>query len=420
MNSQNDSELLKEKTEALCEIIIAALREIRSAKSGPVTPAGLCCSLIQNSSFSDTLAAAAQFEGNGHRDLRVCARRLQRFQIDLLGILGSAFSQDFRARSDEFCLLAEKKSHLEELLALNDQILDFVNDATGQASCRQRELLELVGEVTKNLVEVEHFLSVSFSDTTRAYNGGLAYSETLERNVEDISCIVNTSQSIDELKSLIKSRLDAIREASRKKLELEKQAFESAGELDALRSQIKMMRRQVSTAHRRANAMERASLMDPLTGIANRRSYQKQICEEWDVYTRSGEAFSILMIDIDNFKSINDRFGHWAGDKCLAELAKRIKTNLRGADFIARYGGEEFIAVLPKTDHQGAFAVAEKLRCHVEETRFLYREDRVPLTISIGVSTVRETDKSIRSILDRVDKGLYEAKGSGRNCVTLV
>ena len=87
---------------------------------------------------------------------------------------------------------------------------------------------------------------------------------------------------------------------------------------------------------------------------------------------------------------------------------------------LARYGGEEFIAVLPKTDLAGAVGVAEKLRGYVEQTRFLFRGDRIPLTVSIGVSTAEESDKSVKSVLDRVDKGLYTAKKKGRNCVSAI
>ena len=422
MNSHQNSDTFAGKTEILCETIIEALRELRSTTTGPVTPTLLSRSLIRNSSYIDTLDEAARQtdRGNDLANIKSYARRLQQFQVNLLGIFESAFAQDSGTRVDEFCLLAEKKNHIEELFELNAQILDFVSEVSGKAARRQNELLNLLGEVTKNLFEVERFVSVSFSNAKKAYRGSKVFSDVLEQNVTHISRILDTSRSLEELKSLITSKLEAIREASKMKMEVEKQVLRSASEIVTLKSQIKMMRKQISKAHRRADNMEKASLLDPLTEVANRRSYQKHIRHEWDAYTHSKEAFSILMIDIDNFKSINDSFGHWAGDKCLSELARRIKLNLRGTDFIARYGGEEFIAVLPKTEKAGAVAVAEKLRSHIEQTRFLYRKDRIPLTISVGVSTVRETDQSIRSILDRVDKGLYQAKDNGRNQVSIV
>ena len=111
------------------------------------------------------------------------------------------------------------------------------------------------------------------------------------------------------------------------------------------------------------------------------------------------------MVDIDNFKSINDVFGHWAGDKCLAQLAKRLKVNLLGTDFLARCGGDEFIVVLPQTEAKGAETVAQKLCEHVRQTRFLFRGERIPLTISIGVSTIRESDHGINSMFERADRG---------------
>lgn len=422
MSFQCDPDSFAGRTEVLCETIIEALRELRAATSGPVTPSLLSQSLIRNNSYLDTLSAAAQRtsvpeHSEGHR---LCVKQLQNFQVDLLRTIGSAFSQDASPRADELCMQVGKKSHIDEAFKLNTELLDFIAYVSRKASRRQKELFDLLAEVTRNLFEVDSSISRSLSNAQKAYSGSRAISEAIEQNVEDISRVVDSSRNLDELKSLISSKLEAIKHASMEKLKIEEKILHSADEIVALKSQIRAMRRQVSEARRRASTMEKASLLDPLTGVANRRSYQRYIREEWDVYAKMGEAFSILLIDVDNFKSVNDRFGHWAGDKCLAELAKRMKIILRGTDFVARYGGDEFIAVLPETEKGGAVAVAEKLRAHIEQTRFMYRKDRIPVTISIGVSAVCENDQSVRSVLDRVDHGLYKAKGSGRNRVFVV
>ncbi len=419
----SETEFLAGKTEILCETIIDALRELRSAASGPVTASLLSRSLINNTSYLDALCSAsrlASLEGDSF-DAEGYATRLKHFQITLLKTLEAAFGEDWGNCGEELCVLAENKSRIDELFQLNDRILDSIIDGCGKACRRQKQLFELLAEVTRNLLEVEHFLTVSLSNSKRAQSRNADFSETLERDLQYMSRVVDNARNLDELKSLLSAKLESIKQASRKRRELEeKLTLHAAREIEALKSQIKNMRKQVAKAQKHADTMEKVSLLDPLTGVANRRGYQKYIREEWNVYANTREPFSILMIDIDNFKSVNDRYGHWAGDKCLAELAKRIGVNLRGTDFLARYGGEEFIVVLHGTVQAGAVAVAEKLRGCIEQTRFLCRGERIPLTISIGVSTVLDADQSVNAIQDRVDKGLYQAKKSGRNHVSIV
>src|SRR5208337_5436215 len=108
------------------------------------------------------------------------------------------------------------------------------------------------------------------------------------------------------------------------------------------------MKQEIVRVQKRAKVLEEETLLDPLTGVHNRRAYEKRIQEELARFERHGEIFSILMIDIDNFKSVNDRYGHSAGDRCLEEFTKLIGKILRGTDFLARYGGEEFITILPE------------------------------------------------------------------------
>ena len=124
--------------------------------------------------------------------------------------------------------------------------------------------------------------------------------------------------------------------------------------------------------------------------------------------------------DIDHFKSINDQYGHWAGDKCLKEIIKRIKPILRETDFLARWGGEEFIILFPGTDIENATGVAERLRKTIENTRFLYHKQEIGITVSIGVTQAQASDHGQESIFNRVDKAMYEAKKKGRNRVVVI
>ena len=158
---------------------------------------------------------------------------------------------------------------------------------------------------------------------------------------------------------------------------------------------------------------------DPLTGLDNRRVYNRAMDTEIDRVKRYGESFSILVVDVDHFKKVNDTYGHPAGDKVLQELAKRLKTSLRDVDQIARLGGEEFGAILPCTSGTGARVAAERLRASVEAKPFDVDGMDLPVTVSVGGVTITK-DSSISDaddIFALADKALYEAKGKGRNQV---
>ena len=131
------------------------------------------------------------------------------------------------------------------------------------------------------------------------------------------------------------------------------------------------------------------------------------------------ETLSILMIDIDFFKNINDTYGHAAGDIVLEDVAKMIKSCTRNADTAARYGGEEFVVMLNNTSASAAMAVAERIRKSVEEKSIMYDGKKINVTISIGVSSYNFDLESAKSIVERADKALYESKQNGRNRVTL-
>ena len=131
------------------------------------------------------------------------------------------------------------------------------------------------------------------------------------------------------------------------------------------------------------------------------------------------ETLSILMIDIDFFKNINDTYGHAAGDIVLEEVAKIIKSCTRNADTAARYGGEEFVVMLNNTSASAAMAVAERIRKSVEEKSIMYDGKKINVTISIGASSYNFDLESAKSIVERADKALYESKQNGRNRVTL-
>jgi diguanylate cyclase (GGDEF)-like protein len=159
---------------------------------------------------------------------------------------------------------------------------------------------------------------------------------------------------------------------------------------------------------------------DPLTGIANRRSFLAAIERECSRAARYGESLSVMIVDLDHFKEINDQMGHDAGDCALHDVAGRILHCLRESDLLSRYGGDEFAVLLPKTDAEGAAEVAERIRASVADCIVETEENAIAVSLSIGVTTNAETaEMDGRQLLKQADQALFDAKAGGRNRVAV-
>ncbi|MEW8560710.1 MAG: GGDEF domain-containing protein, partial [Candidatus Thiodiazotropha sp.] len=156
---------------------------------------------------------------------------------------------------------------------------------------------------------------------------------------------------------------------------------------------------------------------DELTGLSNRRELKKIAEMEFKRAYRFKRDYSILMIDLDNFKDINDIYGHSIGDDVLKHNAKICLNSTRSEDLLARYGGEEFVMLLPETDKEGARQLAERICRDVREQPFDCVRGSITTTVSIGVSEIDPNDINYSDILERADSALYQAKREGRNRV---
>ena len=158
---------------------------------------------------------------------------------------------------------------------------------------------------------------------------------------------------------------------------------------------------------------------DPLTGIYNRRYMDSHLDRKIMEIGETNKPVSVMMLDIDHFKKVNDTYGHGAGDEVLKGVAGRIDGGIRDFDLLARYGGEEFVVIMPSTPADDALMVAERLRKRLEREPFAVSESDEPLavTASIGVATTRDANETAEALLGRADKALYQAKDAGRNQV---
>jgi len=186
--------------------------------------------------------------------------------------------------------------------------------------------------------------------------------------------------------------------------------------LARVRTQVRRKRYHEKLRHNYEQSLSMA-LTDSLTGVFNRRYVSAHLPRLLERSWESQKPVAILMFDIDHFKAVNDTYGHAVGDEVLREVANRTNRNLRNFDLVARYGGEEFIVVMPDTDRDAAYAVAERLRRRIGEETFAVTAQvaEITVTVSIGVAVVDGTGDTADAILKRADDALYQAKRSGRN-----
>lgn len=165
-------------------------------------------------------------------------------------------------------------------------------------------------------------------------------------------------------------------------------------------------------------ALRHLAESDPLTQILNRVGIMSELGRRFAEFERYGSIFSVLMIDIDHFKRINDRFGHLAGDQVLRRIANIVRSALREVDRVGRYGGEEFLVVLPGTGLDSAINTAERIRLAIEQIPVRIERERVQVTVSIGAASVEPVrPRSLEAMIEAADRAMYEAKRSGRNRV---
>lgn len=165
--------------------------------------------------------------------------------------------------------------------------------------------------------------------------------------------------------------------------------------------------------------LKKLSITDELTGLHSRRHFNEQIQNELALFRRTHRPFSVMMIDVDNFKQINDQYGHAAGDLVLKSFADTLRQHLRDYDTIARWGGEEFIVLMRDTNVGNSQLFSETVRFNTEKLELIYEDQHIPFTVSVGIAVSKSTDISSDSIIKRADNRLYKAKESGKNQVVI-
>jgi len=315
---------------------------------------------------------------------------LKDFSLDLEEIKADEYRQDIEALSDRFESPDKTKKTKSYFEKHQKKIASFIHLQKSYLRDREKELRDIIDLLTKAL---------STLDTDNADFNQKIY--THSEKIEQITLL-------DDIRKVKFSLAQEI--AHMRKTVKEKETRDS--------EQLEKLSRKVSILNTELQKAREESLLDGLTDIYNRKAFDNYIYKMIKRNTTTRSPFSMLLIDIDNFKRVNDSFGHQVGDRVLAAVAKKCGKYIREQDFLARYGGEEFVIVLPGASLKNATKKSGDFCRQIASTRYSlegFPQDRfLSLTVSIGISTYRKAD-TVATLTERADKALYAAKQAGKN-----
>ncbi|KTC42051.1 hypothetical protein AO269_11650 [Pseudomonas putida] len=299
-----------------------------------------------------------------------------------------------------------------ELLPVLDELAILmlaVNDGS------QQEFERYLQQLNQRLENFQLQLQLTHGDHVESRSAALALDDVLREHVDGLQTSMRGATDIDGLKQVLESRLEGLL-ASMEQHRLQREAREQeiAARLHGLGERVTSMEREALDYRDKLEQQRHKALLDPLTGLPNRAAWNERLALEHGRLQQTGTGLLLAILDLDHFKSINDTYGHQAGDKVLKIIANVLRKGLRGDDFIARFGGEEFALLMPGSDLSGGSRLLERLRAAVEQCPFHFKGERVTVTMSAGVA-VFKSGENASQVLKRADQALYRAKEAGRN-----
>jgi diguanylate cyclase len=300
------------------------------------------------------------------------------------------------------------------------QVSDLVSKHVAVVTRERAEAIATLAQVTDRLSEMAQYLSGASAERERDHEDRQTLNIDLLAQMTRLSDEVKSHNDLSLLRVLVTDRLDAVANNVRDFREREQHRFaENAARSERMLSRLAALENESRELHHNLDLEKQRSRIDTLTRVANRVSFDERFAEELARWNRFRHPVAILVWDIDRFKSINDACGHRGGDAVLREVAVALSRGRRGVDFFARFGGEEFVSLLVGTELEDALRTAEEMRSAVEGLRFHFHGSPVRVTVSCGLTALREGDTA-DTVFDRADAALYKAKNSGRNvCIAV-
>ncbi|QRN03366.1 diguanylate cyclase [Legionella sp. MW5194] len=323
--------------------------------------------------------------------------------------------------------LHDKVEHVKTLLRseitrelLPSVIDNFTKLVIDAFSIEQSQLKNYLQDLTSQLHDFDSYLKFANENSQQAKHHTQQLESGIATNINQIQSHVDKAKTIEELSGKISENLATIEQRIKEFKDSEQQRVKAyEAEVQKLQQKLSESERAAEEIKHKLTSQQVIINQDSLTGLPNRASYDEHIHEAYNRWQRGYGELSLAIADIDHFKKINDNYGHLAGDKVLKKVAALFKNSIRSVDFIARYGGEEFIFIFERTSEKEAKRILESLRFAVETCEFCYRDTRVDVTVSFGLTTFK-ADEDIETLFMRADAAMYQAKRAGRNRVEVL
>uniref|UniRef100_UPI003569AD33 GGDEF domain-containing protein n=1 Tax=Halopseudomonas sp. TaxID=2901191 RepID=UPI003569AD33 len=280
---------------------------------------------------------------------------------------------------------------------------------------RQQDFELYLKQLNSRLAQFQGNLEEAHDAYTGSLEAGRELDGAIRDQVQGLHGEVSSATDLETLKTNVQNKLDAllvdVQQSRTLHLDREQQV---AGRLKTMVDRVQAMEVEATSFRNHLEEQRQNAMIDALTGLPNRAGLQKRMDEEYERWQRYGGQLLLVVLDVDHFKRVNDKFGHLAGDKVLRLIAQQLSRRLRKSDFIGRFGGEEFVILMPGTSVAKAAMVLEELRSGIEQSPFHFKNERVTITISIGYTDFREGN-TLDQVFERADQAMYRAKDSGRN-----
>jgi diguanylate cyclase (GGDEF)-like protein len=398
---------IKNIANSVGSIVIEGLKEIRG-KRVPLTATTLANYLKENEEFYKI------FEGIQSTEV---IQELRYFLIEKASFFASVLNvQDFIQIKDSL----EKDPEGEHLKNDIITIISLVAEYLDKAINVQSRLKSIIDEIVIRFDKTSNTLNSILEENSNILKKDIEEDKKIANELTGVNHLIINESSIEALKSMVLSKVDELSKEISKKIDNKHTALkhleQEKKQVNKELSEYKLKEQELAKIKKELEKYKMESVTDPLTGLFNRKFMIKKIEEEIERGKRYGSKFSIIFLDIDNFKRINDVYGHIVGDFVLKYLANIIKSELRKVDYAFRYGGEEMVILLSETNLENALKFSERLLEIVRNTIFKYKTEDLKITVSIGVAEFKPGE-TIEQLIERADMAMLKAKQAGKDRV---
>lgn len=302
-----------------------------------------------------------------------------------------------------------------ELGALLNRTAELIRLHGETLAAERLQATAVLSDVTARLEEMAGYLTESGDETRTRFADSASVNDTVMLQVRELTAEVHGATELRILQDAVSAGLETVaKQVLEFRAREESRLLDYIGRAERMRTRIADLEREAQELRSKLDREQHGARLDPLTRLANRKSFDERFSQEIERRARSDQPVTMLLWDLDNFKVINDTYGHRAGDRVLQNVATAFMSGLRAEDFVARIGGEEFVVLLTGVSFERARQIADQLRASVAALRFHFRGIPVKVTVSCGLTELRPVDAA-SAAFDRADAALYRAKHAGKN-----